>query len=78
MKNIRFFYLKFSFMIVKFSIFLNRRVFVMIRIGLKLKDELRSQGIYYKLGNTHHEIRIVEIRSFFFDKAGNNKKERIK
>ena len=37
MKNIRIFYLEiFPFLVVKFSIYLNRRVFVMFHISLSL------------------------------------------
>ena len=41
MKNIRFFYLKiFNFLMVKFSIYLNRHVFVMIKVLPRLKKML--------------------------------------
>ena len=41
MKNIRFFYLKiFIFLVVKFSIYLNRRVFVMKYLGVDVKSSL--------------------------------------
>ena len=41
MKNIRIFYLKiFIFLVVKFSVYLNRYVFVMTTTMLIMKDEL--------------------------------------
>ena len=56
MKNIRIFYLKISFLVVKFSIYLNRRVFVMYLIS--------DEGSFLILLLEYPELKMSRILCF--------------
>ena len=52
----------FQFLVVKFSVYLNRRVFVMISLSIK---QSRSQESVHKLKGQFKNFRILKIRRMF-------------